>query len=158
MDFSPDQNEFALVFSQRVRAILLTEDGKLLLIKRVKPGAPAYWVAPGGGVEHNETLMETLTRELREELGARIKVMGRAFVLRHQKAGKDLEEHFFICKLVDLDLSLRSGPEFEDPARGEFIPVAIELEPLVLHDLNIKTAELREWLLEHVPNLRHMAG
>ena len=58
---------------QRVRAILLTERGTLMFIKRVKPDAPPYWVAPGGGVEDEDmSLIGTLHRELREELGASI--------------------------------------------------------------------------------------
>lgn len=151
-------NEFAPLRSTRVRAILLTADGKLLFIKRVKPNSPPYWVAPGGGVEADETLLETLDRELREELGATVEVIERAFVLRHQKAGKDLEEHFFICKLVDYDLSLRHGPEFDDPERGEYLLDKVDIDNRALVKINIKTSELRDWLLENGHNLRSIAS
>src|ERR1017187_2307924 len=33
------------------RAILIDDRGRLVLIKRTKPGQPPYWTAPGGGVE-----------------------------------------------------------------------------------------------------------
>ena len=73
--------------NRRVRAILLTGRGTMLFIKRIKPNKPAYWVAPGGGVEHeDEDLMATLHRELFEELGATAKVLDTAFVLRHEKS------------------------------------------------------------------------
>lgn len=50
----------------RVAAIII-EDGQLLLVRHEKDGA-AYWMLPGGGVDHGETLTEALQRELREEL------------------------------------------------------------------------------------------
>ena len=85
--------------NQRVRAILLTGNDSVLLIKRVKPNNSAtYWVAPGGGVEHRDAdLIATLQRELYEELGAVATVLETAFVLEHQKAGKQLEEHFLFA-------------------------------------------------------------
>ena len=110
---------------QRVRAILLTGKGSLLLIKRIKPhkNEAPYWVAPGGGVELEDTDLEAaLARELPEELGAEVDVLEKGFVLRHEVAGKRLEEHFFICRLLGYDLSLRSGPEFDEPARGQYLP------------------------------------
>jgi 8-oxo-dGTP pyrophosphatase MutT (NUDIX family) len=151
-------NEFALPRSLRVRAILITDKGQVLFIKRVKPNVAPYWVAPGGGVEADESLLETLDRELREELGATIEVIDHAFMLRHHKAGKDLEEHFFVCKLVDYDLSLRSGPEFDDPARGEYVPDAVDISAAALDSINIKTEELRDWLLENSHTLRSITS
>lgn len=141
--------------NQRVRAILLTGNDSVLLIKRVKPnGAASYWVAPGGGVEfHDADLMATLERELYEELGAFATVLDKAFVLEHQKAGKQLEEHFFICRLREYDLSKRYGPEFDDPARGEYIPVEVPLDAVELCRINLKTPELRDWMIRKLDYL-----
>lgn len=140
---------------QRVRAILLTSQKTLMFIKRVKPDKPPYWVAPGGGVEDDDaSLLDTLHRELQEELGANVEVIDKAFVLEHHKGGKDLEEHFYICRLLDYDLTLREGPEFNDPTRGEFIPVEIPLDEHHLRDIHIKTPELADWLLQNLPLLR----
>ncbi len=144
--------------NQRVRAILLTGDDAVLLIKRIKPnGAASYWVAPGGGVEHNDAdLIATLERELYEELGAVATVIDTAFVLEHWKAGKQLEEHFFVCRLRDYDLSKRYGPEFSDPANGEYIPEAVPLDPFELRRINIKTPELRDWMIRNLDYLRSL--
>lgn len=140
---------------QRVRAILLTKDGKMLFIKRVKTTAPPYWVAPGGGVEsQDDDIHSTLHRELLEELGARVEILREAFVLRHEKAGKNLQEHFFICRLIDYDLSLRSGPEFDDPSRGQYLLDFVPLEKDAIARLNIKTEELRDWLMRNLYTLR----
>ncbi|MCA9895126.1 MAG: NUDIX hydrolase, partial [Anaerolineae bacterium] len=75
---------------------MLTDDGKVLFIKRIKPHkSDPYWVAPGGGVEsHDKTLHDALARELAEELGADYEILFDAFTLKHHKGGKDLVEHF----------------------------------------------------------------
>lgn len=143
---------------QRVRAILLTEKNEVLFIKRVKPDKPTpYWVAPGGGVENEDAdLLDALHRELDEELGAKAEVIKHGFVLRHNIAEKNLEEHFFVCRLLDYDLSLRNGPEFADPKRGDYIPDAIALNSEAISALNLKTTELREWLLDNLDSLRQL--
>ena len=148
------------VVNQRVRAILLTGNDTVLLIKRVKPNQSAsYWVAPGGGVEFQDAdLMATLERELYEELGAFATVLDTAFVLEHQKAGKQLEEHFFVCRLHDYDLSKRYGPEFMDPARGEYIPDEVPLDTFDLRRINFKTPELRNWMIGRLDYLRALQG
>ncbi len=146
--------------NRRVRAIVLTDDGQVLFIKRQKPHAAPYWVAPGGGVEDelDASLLDALHRELCEELGATVEVLETAFVLRHEKAGKNLEEHFFICRLVDFDLALRSGPEFDDPARGAFLPYAVPLDAAAIAALELRTPELGDWLLGNLDLLRALAA
>ena len=143
---------------QRVRAILLTNNDTVLFIKRVKPAKPAYWVAPGGGVEnYDDNLEHALRRELFEELGASVDILEHAFTLHHIKAGKNLEEHFYVCRLQHYDLSLRHGPEFGDPTRGQYIPDEIPLMPEALDRIDIKTPELRDWLLANISVLRRIA-
>lgn len=142
---------------ERVRGILLTGRGSLLLIKRLKPNKPAYWVAPGGGVEpHDLSHQSALHREVSEELGAVIEIIQRGFVLSHTKANKLLEEHFFICHLLSYDLSRRDGPEFADPIRGEYLPDEVRLDEAHLTPLNFKTPELLHWLVQHLPALRRL--
>ncbi|MFE5594960.1 NUDIX domain-containing protein [Streptomyces sp. NPDC056549] len=45
---------------ERVRAVLATADGTMLVIRRTKPGIPEYWVLPGGGVEPSEPFSSCL--------------------------------------------------------------------------------------------------
>ena len=152
------RTEQTCAVNRRVRAILLTGRDSVLFIKRVKPHSRApYWVAPGGGVEGGDSdLVAALERELYEELGAVAAVLETAFILEHQKAGKRLEEHFFICRLKDYDLSKRYGPEFDDPARGEFIPEEVPLNGFALACIHIKTPEMRDWMMQNLDYLRRL--
>lgn len=48
---------------------LLVEGHRVLLAEHRTAGGGAVWVGPGGGVEHDESLLDALTRELHEETG-----------------------------------------------------------------------------------------
>jgi 8-oxo-dGTP diphosphatase len=49
--------------------IYCIKDEKVLMLKRVKPPYPGYWIAPGGKLERGEGPLECALRELREETG-----------------------------------------------------------------------------------------
>jgi len=58
-----------------VKAILLNDENKILLLKRSKKSSnPGKWDLPGGILEKNETLAEALSREIREETGLEIEI------------------------------------------------------------------------------------
>lgn len=53
------------------RALLITKQNKICLIKRNKNGEE-YWVTPGGGIDDGEEPLDALLRELKEEIGAQL--------------------------------------------------------------------------------------
>jgi 8-oxo-dGTP pyrophosphatase MutT (NUDIX family) len=52
-----------------VRAIVITEEREVLLMRTRATYRPAYWFTPGGGIEPGESDEVCLRRELQEELG-----------------------------------------------------------------------------------------
>lgn len=53
-------------------------DGKVLLIQRAHPPAQGSWSVPGGRVEFGEPLHVALAREVMEETGLEIEILGMA--------------------------------------------------------------------------------
>lgn len=58
-----------------VAAILKNEENKILIARKKEGKSLAgYWEFPGGKIEKGETPEESLVRELKEEMGVKIKV------------------------------------------------------------------------------------
>lgn len=58
-----------IIHRNAVRAILLTPEAEILLLRiRLRDRAP-FWITPGGGIEAGEHPGTALARELREEVG-----------------------------------------------------------------------------------------
>ena len=57
-----------------VGAVVLREDGAVLLVRRARPPAVGSWTLPGGKVEDGETLERAIVREVLEETGLHVEV------------------------------------------------------------------------------------
>ena len=64
------------------RAIVLTHEREVLLMRARATSRPAYWFTPGGGIEPGETDEACLRRELHEELGLRQFELGPLLIRR----------------------------------------------------------------------------
>ena len=85
-----------------VGAIIWNARGEVLLIKRARPPRQGEWSIPGGKVEAGEKLQDALKREVREETGLEIEIVGFADVAELDEAG----QHFV---LVDFTARWISG-------------------------------------------------
>lgn len=147
------------VVKRSVRAIVIDDQGCLVLIKRTKPGAAPYWTAPGGGVESDDPSVEAaLVRELREELGAEVDSTQQVFLVTSPAGNGVGVQHFFVCRLRQLDISQRSGPEFDDPARGAYALDRVELTSDDLGQVDLKPEELRTFVMANRIALLDAAG
>jgi 8-oxo-dGTP diphosphatase len=56
-------------FHLGVKALILNQESKLLLLERDHPRKGIYWDIPGGRLQKRESLIDTLLREVKEETG-----------------------------------------------------------------------------------------
>lgn len=134
--------------TDRVRAVLITPDNQLLTIRRVRPGQEPYSVLPGGGAETGEDLNTALTRELREEIAATADIHSLLLILQ-QDTGR---QYFYLARPHTWSASPadRSGPEFDDPARGTYDLQPVQLTTQALTTANLKPDLLAQFLISHI--------
>lgn len=136
------------VTKRSARAILLSDGGQLLLIKRTKPGQSPYWTAPGGGVEDSDASVEAaLHRELAEELGATVSGVSQVFLVSSPADGGVSVQHIFAAHLVGIDKQGRTGEEYTDPSRGGYELDRVDLRGDALTGIDLKPAALKEFIL-----------
>jgi 8-oxo-dGTP pyrophosphatase MutT (NUDIX family) len=148
------------VVKRSARAILFDGEGRLLLIKRTKPGQNPYWTTPGGGVEPEDASVDAaLVRELREELGAEIATPKQVFLVTSPAGDEGVGvQHFLVCRLLTLDLGRRSGPEFDDPNRGGYAFDRVSLLDGSLRDIDLKPTALKEFIIANAVALADTVG
>lgn len=107
------------------RALLFDEDGRLVLIKRVRPGLPPYWTTPGGRVEASDASLEAaLRRELMEEVGATAELLGEVHVV--EPTGEHpTRQHVFLARVLTIDPGRRCGPELTAGHTVDHVEVAL---------------------------------
>ncbi|MBM0225454.1 MULTISPECIES: NUDIX domain-containing protein [Micromonospora] len=133
------------IVRRSVRAILLDEDDRLVLIKRIKLGQAPYWTTPGGGLESEDVSLEAaLRRELYEELGADADRFAQVFLFTAPAGDGVSVQHFFACRLLQLQEHARTGQEFVDPSRGDYQLDRVTIDKLPAVDL--KPAALKEFI------------
>jgi len=58
-----------------VRVIVLDEDNRILMVKQEHPER-TVWMVPGGGIEEGENSAQAAVREVREETGLEVEILG----------------------------------------------------------------------------------
>ena len=132
--------------TERARAVLVTPDRQMLTIRRVRPGQVPYCVLPGGGIDDGETPEKALARELREELAAAAEVHSLVYIHDDGSTRQYVylaRAHTWSAKAGD-----RTGPEFRDPARGQYHVQAEPLTPAALAAINLKPDAVAGFLLD----------
>lgn len=84
-----------------VAAGLIRHDGKLLITKRPEGSHLAgLWEFPGGKQEGDESLVECLKREIKEELGMDIRAEKPLISVQHEYDTKIITLHLFNCAKI----------------------------------------------------------
>jgi 8-oxo-dGTP diphosphatase len=109
----------------------ILRDGHVLVVRRARPPAQGLYTLPGGAVEAGETLIETLIREVREELGMTIEPIAlagyREAIIRDDV--KRVARHYVILAFAARWIA-------GEPVLGDEIAEARWLRPSELPSLN----------------------
>ena len=97
-----------------VRAIVFSSDGKIALLNKTKKN---QYKLPGGGVENGEKLEDALRREILEETGCKIDIVGEIGIIREKRSHDNFiqESTIYLAKVNDdtqkLNLTQREKDE-----------------------------------------------
>jgi 8-oxo-dGTP diphosphatase len=80
-----------------VGAVVLRDDGRVLLVKRARPPNMGTWTLPGGRVEASESLEGAIVREVREESGLVVEARLPLGVVHLEREGFRYDIHEFLC-------------------------------------------------------------
>jgi len=90
-----------------VVAVIVDNDGRVLLTRRSIPPFLDLWVMPGGKIDLGEPILEALKREVHEEVGLEVEIEGLIDVFEHLTPGED-NCHFVIlyyrCRPLHCDI------------------------------------------------------
>src|SRR5260370_42689091 len=102
-----------------VGAIAVTDDDRILLIRRGRTPAAGKWSVPGGRVEGGETLAEAVVRELTEETG--LEGVCDELVGWVERIGDD--HHYVILDFRVTVLDLGEPRPGDDAAEARWVPL-----------------------------------
>ncbi|HTL47313.1 MAG TPA: (deoxy)nucleoside triphosphate pyrophosphohydrolase [Verrucomicrobiae bacterium] len=81
-------------------AIIRKKDKLLIAQRNPEDTYGNYWEFPGGKMEDCETIEECLAREVKEELGVRIKARKHLFTKFHPYVDRKLRLYFYLCDWI----------------------------------------------------------
>lgn len=91
-----------------VVAVIIDDDGQVLLTRRNIAPFIGEWVMPGGKIDLGEPIVKALQREVMEEVGLEVEVKDIIDVFEHVTPGED-NYHFIIlyyfCRPISCDIS-----------------------------------------------------
>lgn len=99
-----------------VDAVIIDNEGNILLIKRRYPPFQDFYALPGGFIEHGEKEKDALKREVKEETNVSIKIIEK--IGAYDSPGRDprgeVHSTAFLCKILKSSDNIRSGSESKE--------------------------------------------
>jgi 8-oxo-dGTP diphosphatase len=108
-------------------------DGKVLLVERAKPPWQGRWSLPGGHVEWGETLQAAAIREVLEETGVTIAILGLVDTIDVINRGDDgvVRSHYALTVFLGRLISGEPQPSSDAAAVTWAEPSRLEQLPLL---------------------------
>ncbi|AQX54728.1 NUDIX hydrolase [Priestia flexa] len=123
-------------------AICINENNELLMVAQEKPNHPELWSVPSGGLEGGETFEECCVREVLEETGYEVEILGQVHEHDTVTYGVDVHIKYFAVQLVGGEKKL------QDP---DNLIVDVAWKPVAkMDDLFMLFEEERKILLRYI--------
>ena len=130
---------------------ILIENGKILLIHRIKDDQE-YYVVPGGGIENLENYIETVIRELKEEVGINVQVLNEKPIMKFKdEIGI---QYYFLVRRISGNIGSGNRPEFNSPDyanKGNYIVDLIDIKDI--DKINLVPISVKNELINIINNL-----
>ena len=88
-------------------AVLIKEDRFLICRRPLDKSQGGLWEFPGGKIEPGETGEACICREIKEELGIEIRVIGQLAEVTHHYPDKTVHLQFYAAETISGELELR---------------------------------------------------
>lgn len=133
-----------LKLRRSARAILISKNKKLVLIKRTKKGISPYYVTPGGGIEEGEDSITALVREVKEEVGGIVEKANFIFHFDDYVKGNSVD--FFVCHELNREAPIGNEWSQYNSLENQYEVVEVSLNEV--KDLNLKPVELKNKIID----------
>ena len=131
---------------------------KMVLLTKNQDNDGYFYLFPGGGQEHGETIQQALIRECMEEVGQQVEI-GELLHVReyigknHEHASADFDvhqvEYYFISKIVN---EIKSNIEPSNPDSHQ-----VGIEWIAINDLpeyRVYPKTLRKYIIKHLNGVK----
>lgn len=145
LDLEPELRDTAAHRPLTVKAIIITKDHKILLLKRPNKGR---WDLPGGGVDDGENLPQAIIREVNEEAGLLIDNALPVYTyIRALKSKPEKLIQFVMSRINTLssDLNITLSDEHESYKFFDFVDMTtLQMVPSYLEALRRAREEINK--------------
>lgn len=124
-------------------AAICDEDGRLLLIQRLRQPEAGAWGLPGGKIDFGEPAIETARREIAEELGIEIEILGLACIAETIDAG---DGRHWVAPVYDARIVSGTPHVMEPEKHGGWGWFSVDELPSTL------TTSVKAWLAARLAN------
>ena len=127
----------------KVVAALVHNDGKYLIARRNHGDIEANgkWEFPGGKVEDNESEMQAVIREMKEEFDINVKAIKYLTNSVCEYTARTIDLRLYLCEFISGDFKLSAHHEYKWVSSGEilnfdFAPADVPLAQYVNDNIN----------------------
>ena len=96
-----------------VRVIVLDENNRILMVRQDHPER-TVWMVPGGGIEDGENSAQAAVREVLEETGLEVEILGLIWHVEEVSDRGQRFVNFFKARVAGGELKLGADPEFSE--------------------------------------------